>query len=259
MTRAAIAAAVFAVGLVATAGAVGVIGEPDLGAASARTDDGSTASPDSVLAPPDSTTSPPTPTVTTATPIARGPLTAADAAAALPKSSDKFGPADLEIELGSVCEGATFDLVGATPVYASLQSATDPLQYLDAVVMVYETVPGATNAYARLADQITQCPVTRTATPTPSATADQPVQIEIQGEVRADTNVDGRKGVQWVQIQSADGTELRTAITVVLVENALVAVSMDEDSETIGADDLATDSITQAQAIVAALTAAAGG
>lgn len=69
--------------------------------------------------------------------------------------------------------------------------------------------------------------------------------------------INGLQAVQWVQPQSADGTELRTAITVMLVENALVAISMDEDSETIEADELADDSIAQVAAIVTALTAAA--
>ena len=45
----------------------------------------------------------------------------------------------------------------------------DPLQYLDAVVVVYDTVPAAATAYERIAEAIAQCPLTRTATPEPTA------------------------------------------------------------------------------------------
>ena len=144
-------------------------------------------------------------------------------------------------------------------MHASLQSTGDPLQYLDAVVVVYDTVPSAATAYERIAEAIGQCPLTRTATPEPTTPDTEQVPIEIQGEVRSDVVVNGTPAIQWLQIQAADGTELRTAITVVLVENALVAISMDEDSETISADELGGDSIAQAAAVVAALTAAAVG
>lgn len=248
MTRAAIAAAICAVGLVAAAGVV-ALGGSDLAPAS------STSLP--VTSTPDSLRASAEPTATTPPPVPRGPLTRADADAAIPRPSELFGPADLQIELGSVCEGATFDLLGATPVYASLQSIEDPLQYLDAVVVVYDTVPSAETAYERIAEAIAECPPTRIATPEPTAPEERPVPIEIEGEVRPGLVLDGGEGLQWVQIQSADGTELRTAITVVLVANALVAVSMDEDSETIEADALADDSIAAAQAIVTALATAA--
>lgn len=253
MNRATIAAGVCAVGLVAAAGAVVVLGGSDLVPASATIVRATSTGPLATSPGPTSAT----PTATTAPAVPRGPLTPADAEAAIPQAGDGFDPADLQVELGSVCEGATFDLVGTTPVYASLQSSTAPLQYLDAVVVVYDTVPSAATAYDRIAEAITQCPLTRTATPEPTAPDEEPIPIEIQGEVRPDVLVDGRSAVQWVQIQSADGTQLRTAITVVLVENALVAVSMDEDSETIDADALADDSIAQAVAVVAALAAAA--
>ncbi|MBA2477650.1 MAG: hypothetical protein H0V38_03470 [Sporichthyaceae bacterium] len=261
MTRVATAAAACAVGLAAAAVAVAVLGDRDQLPVAATTVVPSTsaASP----SPTASATPTPTPTPTTttpratATPIPVGPLTVADAEAALPKEGAEFGPTDLPVELGSVCEGATFDFAAATPVYASLQSTEDPLQYLDAVIVVYDTATRGVTAYGEIAEAIGLCPPTRTATPQPTTPDEEPVPVEVAGEVRTNVVINGLQAVQWVQLQSADGTELRTAITVVLVENALVAISMDEDSETIEADELADDSIAQAAAIVTALTAAA--
>ena len=260
MTRVATAAAACAVGLAAAAVAVAVLGDLDQLPVAATTVVASTsaASP----SPTASATPTPTPTITTprattATPDPVGPLTVADAEAALPKEGAEFGPTDLPVELGSVCEGATFDFAAATPVYASLQSTEDPLQYLDAVIVVYDTATRGVTAYGEIAEAIGLCPPTRTATPQPTTPDEEPVPVEVAGEVRTNVVINGLQAVQWVQLQSADGTELRTAITVVLVENALVAISMDEDSETIEADELADDSIAQVAAIVTALTAAA--
>ena len=253
MTRAVLAAAVCAVGLVAAAGAVVVLDEPDRPEPA-----GATTLLDTPRTPVPGTSTPTsTPTATTAPTVARGPLTAGDAETALPGEDEAFGPADLEVNLGSVCEGATFDLVGATPRYASLQTTDGPLKYLDAVVIVYETVPTAATAYERIAEAITLCPANRTATPEPTAPDERTVPIEIDGEVRADVVVADLPAVQWVQVQSADGTELRSAITVVQVENTLVAISMDEDSETIAGDELAAESIARAATVVSALLAAA--
>ena len=256
MTRVAIAAAVCAVGFVLGAGAIVVLDGADQVAPVATAVVRTTTT--SVPATTSPTPTTPSPTATTAPTVPRGPLTTADAEAVIPKAGDVFGPADLEVKLGSVCEGATFDLVGATPVYASLQSADDPLQYLDAVVVVYDTVPSASTAYERLAEAVTLCPPSRTATPAPTAAEEAPIAVEIDGEVIPDVLVGERPGIQWVQVQSADGSELRTAITVVLVENVLVAISMDEDSETTEAGSLAEDSLAQAGTVVAALLAAVG-
>jgi hypothetical protein len=255
MSRAASAAAACAVGLVVAAGVAVVALEPDLTrtATTVRTQP----TPDPTSTGPDQLSA--TPTATTAPTVPRGPITLADARTAMPQAGGDFEAADLRVELGSVCEGATFDLVGASAAHASLQSTEDPLQYLDAVVVVYDTVPTAATAYERIAEAIGQCPSTRTATPEPTAPDARSIPIEIQGEVRSGVVVEGRAAIQWLQLQSADGTELRTAITVALVENALVAISMDEDSETASADDLAGDSIAQAAAVVAALSAAAVG
>jgi hypothetical protein len=252
MTRPALAAAACAVGLVVAAGAVVALGGPDDFAAGS-TPPGPTTSP----VPTTATPTPTVPSATTAPTVAKGPLTATDAEAAIPREDAELAAAELQVELGSVCEGATFDLVGATPVYASLQTVDDPLQYLDAVVVVYETVPTAATAYERIAEAIAACPPSRTATPAPPAPDERPVPIDIEGEVRADVVVAELPAVQWVQVQAADGTELRTAITVVQVENALVAISMDQDSETIGADELAAASIARAAVVVTALRAAA--
>lgn len=257
MNRVATAAAACAVGLVVAAGAVAVLGDREQVPVAGTTVVTSTTSPSP--SPTASPTPTPTPTLTRTTtpPVPPGPLTAADAEAAVPTEGPEFGPTDLPVELGSVCEGATFDVAEAAPVYASLQSVDDPLQYLDVVVAVYEHVPDAVTAYEEIAAAIAQCPPARTATPEPTAPDEAPVPVEVVGEVRTNVVVNGLGAVQWVQLQSADGTELRTAITVVVVENALVAVSMDEDSETIEADELADDSIAQAVAVVEALTAAA--
>ena len=262
MTRVATAAAACAVGLAAAAVAVAVLGDRDQLPVAATTVVASTSaaspSPTASATPtPTPTPTPTTPRATTATPDPVGPLTVADAEAALPKEGAEFGPTDLPVELGSVCEGATFDFAAATPVYASLQSTEDPLQYLDAVIVVYDTAPRGVTAYGEIAEAIGLCPPTRTATPQPTTPDEEPVPVEVAGEVRTNVVINGLQAVQWVQLQSADGTELRTAITVVLVDNALVAISMDEDSETIEADELADDSIAQVAAIVTALTAAA--
>ena len=255
MSRAASAAAACAVGLVAAAGLVAAVVAPDL------TRTASTVPPETTPTPGSTAPDPlgATPTTTTAPTVPRGPITVVDARGAIPRAGEAFETADLRVELGSVCEGATFDLIGASAVHASLQSTEDPLQYLDAVVIVYDTVPSAATAYERIAEAIGECPLTRTATPEPTASDAPRVPIEIQGEVRSDVLVNGTPAIQWLQLQAADGTELRTAITVVLVENALVAVSMDEDSETISADELGDDSISQAAAVAAALAAAAVG
>jgi hypothetical protein len=253
MTRATTAAAVGAVGLVAAAGVVAVLGGADLVPASTTRIVATTPAPEPKTAALQTT---PSPSLTTATAVARGPLISVDAQAALPRPGEVFAPAELEVELGSVCEGATLDLLGATPAYASLQSVEAPLRYLDVVVVVYDTVPLASVAYDRVATAITQCPLTRTATPTPTAPDETPSPIEVTGEVRPDLVVGGQSAMQWVQVQSADGTELRTAITVVLVENALVAVSLDESVDSTGADTLAGASLAQAEAIVVALNAA---
>jgi hypothetical protein len=252
MTRIATAAAVGAVGLVAAAGVVFVTGDADFDRSAASVTR-TTSTPDPAT---ESSSGTPAPPTTTGVPVEQGPLTTADAAAALPTVGGEFGPADLEVELASVCDGATFDLFSATPVYASLQSTEVPLAYLDAVIIVYATAPGASTAYDGIAEAIGRCALTRTATPTPTATDDVPIPIEIEGEVRPGVVVDGRPAVQWVQIQSADGTELRTAITVVRVENTLVAVSVDQDAGAIDADDLANVSIRHAVAIAAALRSA---
>jgi hypothetical protein len=264
MTRVATAAAACAVGLAAAAVAVAVLGDLDQLPVAATTVVASTsaASPSPTASATPTPTPTPTPTITTprattATPDPVGPLTVADAEAALPKEGAEFGPTDLPVELGSVCEGATFDFAAATPVYASLQSTEDPLQYLDAVIVVYDTATRGVTAYGEIAEAIGLCPPTRTATPQPTTPDEEPVPVEVAGEVRTNVVINGLQAVQWVQLQSADGTELRTAITVVLVDNALVAISMDEDSETIEADELADDSIAQVAAIVTALTAAA--
>ena len=252
MTRFATAVALCAIGLVVAAGAVVVLGEPDLLPASAK----SPAPTPSVSIGSNLSGVTETPTVTTAPPIPLGPLTVADATAVLPKAGEAFAQADPAVELGSVCEGATLDVVGATAVYASLQTTGDPLQFVDAVVAVYDTAPAAAAAYDRIAEAIEACPPARTVTAAPTAPDATPQAVEVEGEVRPHVLVEGQSGVQWVQIQTADGTQLRTAITVVVVENALIAVSLDQDSETTEADDLAAGSVTHAAAIVRALLAA---
>lgn len=253
MTRFATAAAMCAAGLVVAAGVVVVLGEPDLLPASAQ----SAAPEPSASISSDLSEVTVTPTVTTAPPIPLGPLTVADAEEVLPKAGEAFALADPAVELGSVCEGATLDVIGAIAVYASLQTTGDPLQFLDAVVAVYDTAPAAAAAYDRIAEAIAACPPARTVTAAPTAPDATPRPVEVEGEVRPHVLVEGRSAVQWVQIQTADGTQLRTAITVVVVENAVVAVSLDQDSETTDADQLAAGSITQAAAILRALLAAA--
>jgi hypothetical protein len=195
--------------------------------------------------------------VTEAPSVAPGPLIAEDGPAALPVPDDEYVAAELPVELTAICEGASIDLLGAVPAYASLQTADDPLRYLDATVAVYENSPAAAAAFARLQTDVGACPSKQTAEPVPPQ-GDAPVVVDLVGE-RRDVSIGTIAGLQWLQSQTGDGTELRTVVTMVVVQNAILVISMDADSETTSLDELAEASLTAASEAVDRVNALAAG
>lgn len=249
-----------AVGLVVAAGAVVLVdgtppqpADPAAGVSPAPT--GSPAETARGTAP-ESTSAP----STTAAPSASAgpaPLTVAASSAVVPTAGESFVAAEVPVELSSVCEGAALDVTTATPLYASLQSSAAPLRFLDIAVAVYPTPEDAVRAFERLATDVAACPITRTATPAPTA-GQPPAPIIVEGG-RRDVMVLEQPAIQWVQVQAvaSPATQLRTAVTIAPVQNVVVMVSMDGDSETVGADALAADALARAEALASALAAAA--
>lgn len=264
MSRVTVIAAVCAVGLVTAAAVVVVDGNQPPGTTVLTSDEPSTTATSTTPTSPVTTSTPAPTTTTVATtvvpPPPPGALSAADGAAALPTVGDTYVESELAAQLATVCEGASFDLLGADTSYASLKTADDdPLRYLDAVVAVFPTDAAAAGAYSRITGAMVDCPTTRTATPPPSEDVPEPRPVQIEGELRPDILVADLPAVQWVQLQTAEEppSQLRTAITVVAVENALVAVSMDQDAETGDVDEIADASIIAAVLVAQSLIAAA--
>lgn len=194
----------------------------------------------------------PTPTVT-----GPGPLSVEATMAAAPRAGATYVAAEIAVELSSVCEGASLALSAATPVYASLQSARSPLQYLDAALAVYDDPDSATRAYEQLVTSVEACPLDRTVTPTPTPSG-TPSSVLVTGQ-RVEAAIGTQPALQWIQLQTVNDppTQLRTAVTVTVVENVLLVVSVDQDSETASADEVAAASLLQAGHISERLAAAA--
>ncbi len=203
----------------------------------------------------------PTPTPSLAPRVLAGPapLTAEASQAVLPQAGGAFVAAEVPVELTSVCAGAAPDLASATPLYASLQSSAAPLRFLDVAVAVYATPDDAVRAYDRLAEDVAACPPSRSATPAPASGEAVPPPILVEG-ARHDVVVAEQPGIQWVQVQTVQmpATQLRTAVTVTRVHNALVLVSVDADSETADAAAIATASQTHADTLARALAGLVG-
>lgn len=196
----------------------------------------------------------------TAIPTTAGPapLSVDIARTAAPAAGGDYAAAEVPVELSSVCEGASFDLVASTPIYASLQTTEPSLRYIDAALVVYDSPVVAARAYEDLAAAVATCPLTRTVTPTPAPSATQAAPIQVTGK-HADVSIGALPAIQWIQLQTVDSpdTQLRTAVTVTVVKNVLLAISVDQDSETASADAVATASIGHANAVVDKLLAAA--
>jgi hypothetical protein len=245
----ALAAAAIAVAVVTHDGGTGPATDPP------RTT--TTASSDTLLA----TTTPSTPTsaAPTTTPLPAG-ITTAIAESALPPAADPYEAAEQPVMLTAICAGAALEAVPpSTAVYASLQTTDVPLRFLDAGIVVYSTGESAQLAFTRLVAELQRCPPDRTATPTPSGTV-TPSPVQVTGEV-LHTTIGDVPAVQWVQLQtSADPeTSLRTVVTVLAYRNAIVAVSMDEDSESTSAEELASASQAAAADVIARLRTAVTG
>ena len=197
------------------------------------------------------------PVATTSTPIADVTLGVADSV--LPKPSADYALAKQPVELSAICAGAVLDLGGdVQAAYTSLQTTKDPLRFLDVAVGVFPDADTAMAAFTTLSTEIAACPANRTITPTPTGT-DKAEPVAIAGAARS-ARVGDAEAVQWVQLQTstAPATSLRTTVTLFVFHNAVVAVSMDQDSETVEAEPLSEASRTTAEAILTALSAATG-
>lgn len=247
-----------AVALVGAAGVVLVVDDPSdpaLDAGAGVTP--SVIAPTPTLAASTSAASPtPTPTasVTVSVPAGPAPLTVDAARGVVPQAGEEFVAAEVPVELSSVCEGAGLDLTAATPLHASLQSSGAPLRFVDVTVAVHSTPEAATAAYDRLAADVAACPPSRTATPAPAPGEAAAAVILVEGE-RRDVAVLGQPAVQWVQVQTVESpaTQLRTTVTLTRIQNVLLLVSVDADSETAEADDIAADSLARAESVASAL------
>lgn len=184
-------------------------------------------------------------------------VTSVIATAVLPKPSASYAAATPPVKLSAICAGAVLDLdVGVESAFTSLETTKDPLRFLDVAIGVYGDSDSAQAAYTVLTGEIADCPTTRSVTPTPTGgQTGEPVTI--QGAAQSAT-LAGQAAVQWVQLQTstAPATSLRTSVTLFLFHNAIVAVSMDEDSESVAAADLSEASRTSAEAILKALESA---
>jgi len=255
-----------AVGLVAAAGAVIALGD-DAEPVAALSSGVVASTPAATSAAPGSTATTPatTPTARASTPSASPtptgprPLSAEAATAIVPAPGGNYVAADVPVEVSSVCDGAALDLASATPLYASLQTAAAPLRYLDVALAVYNAPDSAERAYDDLATAVESCPLDRTVTPTPTPGATAGAPIEVAGQ-QVQLSIGTQPAVQWIQLQTVDSpeTQLRTAVTVTRVENVLVVVSVDQDSETAAADEVAAASLGHADYIAQKLEAAAG-
>jgi hypothetical protein len=253
------------VGLVAAAGGV-LVYEDTRDTAPVAVGEVTPGTPESRTASPSTTptrgrTTPPTTTPSPRSLAGPAPLTVEASQALLPQAGAEFVAAEVPVELSSVCEGAAPDLTSATPLYASLQSSAAPLRFLDVAVGVYAKSEDAARAYDRLTEDVAACPPSRSATPAagPGPSDAVPPPILVEGE-RRDVVVAERPAIQWVQVQTVQSpaTQLRTAVTVTRVHNALVMVSVDADSETADAIAIASDSLTHADAVAAALAGLVG-
>jgi hypothetical protein len=203
-----------------------------------------------------SATATPTPTA-----VGPSPLSVEAATAVAPRPGGDYLAAEVPVELASVCERASLQLTDATPVYASLQTAAAPLRYLDVAFAVYEDADSAAQAYDELTTSVAACPLDRTIVPTPAASAmltpspapSAPVvsPISVHGE-SSETSIGTRSALQWLQLQTVDEppTQLRTAVTVTVVENVLIMVSVDEDSETATAEQITAASLDHTTVLV---------
>jgi len=263
MTSLARLAIVAATSLAAVAGAIFVLDsssdEPNLEPQAAASSATASSAPSATVSA--TSTSPPTRTPTpTQTPVGPAPLTVDVAQSTAPAAGGDYAAAEVPVELSSVCEGAALDLVVATPIYASLQTTNPSLRYIDAALVVYETADVAARAYEKLAADVAACPLARTLTPTPVSTpgATPGVPIQVTGKHLA-ASIGAVPAIQWIQLQTVGSpvTQLRTAVTVTVVENVLLVVSVDEDSETATAEAVAAASLGHTEAVVTKLTAAA--
>lgn len=216
---------------------------------------------------PPSTTADPTPTTTATSASALPPVsttpplpagvTSTMALAMLPAATDPYRAAAQPVTLTAICEGAVLDSAPPSSAsYTSLETIKPPLRYLDVAVVVHTTGESAQSSYASLHAMLEMCPSSRLATPTPTGTT-TPGQVEVSGAPQAAT-VAGLPAIQWVQVQTSDTpkTSLRTVVTLVRFQNAIVAVSTDEDSESTSAPELAETSRVAAEQVVKALQAA---
>jgi hypothetical protein len=235
-----------------------------LGAAGVTTWTSVRATGDGAAGPPASTTSlspavTPTPTLTEQAAKAAAavePILTLEAAnAALTGLSAGWQPAKQPVQLVAVCDGAVL-ASGADDhaVFGSLQTPTAPLRFLDVGITVYPDAEAATDAYVALVQQISACPASGAVAAPPGDAVTG--QVTIQGAPHA-VQASGRPAIQWWQLQSTTtpATSLRTAVTVVAYANAVVAVSMDEDSETTTPEALAEASRAAAERLLVSLGA----